>query len=215
MPNYSVAEAARSLRLKPTTVYRWALGQPYQTRAGERRSSGVFALAQRKPPTLSFWNLVELYVLAGIRLQHGVSLQKVRRALAYVGEQLSVDRPLINQEFMTDGIDLFIEEMSRHSIINASSGRQAEIEQLCGRLRRIGRDPKGLAARIYPSWSRLDEPRTVELNPARSFGRLVIAGTNVPVEIIAERWHAGENIHELADDYHLTPKQIETAARWI
>jgi uncharacterized protein (DUF433 family) len=213
VPNYSVAEAARFLRLRSATVRRWLLGQTYVVGETRRKSRGVIRIAQPSPPTLSFWNLVEVYVLAGIRIQHGVSMPRIRSALKYVADELGLERPLIEKQFHTDGVDLFFEEMS--SLINASAGGQAEIKELRGRLKRIDRDAKGLAKSIFPTHASLDEPRHVEINPLRAFGRLVIAGTNIPVEIIAERWKAGESLEDLTDDYGLDFRQVETAARWM
>lgn len=47
-------------------------------------------------------------------------------------------------------------------------------------LERVERDPKGLAERLFP-WAREpDEPREVELDPRRAFGKLVVTGTGIP-----------------------------------
>ncbi len=48
---------------------------------------------------------------------------------------------------------------------------------------------------------------------ARS-AKLVIAGTGVPTEVIAERLIAGDSLVHLAEDYGLTAEQVEAALRW-
>src|SRR5262245_59517770 len=101
LPNYTLVEAARWLGLVPNTLRVWLRGQDYMTRDGKRRSSPVLQPAGIDPLGLSFWNLVECSVLATIRKQHDVSLQKVRRALTFVGKELGRRRPLIEQDFST------------------------------------------------------------------------------------------------------------------
>src|SRR5205823_5369449 len=123
-----------------------------------------------KPPTLSFWNLVEVYALARIRRGHGVSLQKVRKALRYVQSHLDLQRPLIDQEFLTNGVDLFVDKLGE--LINASSDGQLELRELLrGSLQRIDRDPKGLAKSIRPWLHSPNEEPEVVIDPLRAFGK--------------------------------------------
>jgi len=46
-----------------------------------------------------------------------------------------------------------------------------------------------------------------------SFGRPIIAGTNIATSIIAERYKAGESMEELAKDYGCRREQVEEAVR--
>ena len=87
-PAYSFAEAARYLRLPVPTLRHWSLGLG--------KVAPVFPMDDPGRRFLSFMNLVEAHILAGIRRKHGVGLQQVRRALDYVRTQCSVDRPLID-----------------------------------------------------------------------------------------------------------------------
>lgn len=212
-PIYPIASAAWALALPPSTVQHWVTGKSYATRSGRRHAEPLIRLATKKPPTLSFWNLVEVYVLAGIRREHGVSLQKVRKALGYVERDLDCKRPLIEQDFLTDGVSLFVEKYAQ--LINASDEGQLALKQLLvGTLQRIDRDPKGLATRMSPWRKSPDEPREVEIDPLRSFGRRVLAGTTIPTEIVSERFRAGDSIEHLAGEYGLTTGKIEIAIRW-
>jgi transposase-like protein len=77
LPNYTLSEAARWLGLVPNTLRVWLRGQDYPTRIGKRRAQPVVHPAGPDPLGLSFLNLVECSVLATIRKQHEVSLQKV------------------------------------------------------------------------------------------------------------------------------------------
>lgn len=211
---YGLAEAARYLRLPATTLHAWVIGQAYETRAGrKRRVQPVILVPRSRPVLLSFWNLTEAYVLATIRRHHQVSLQKVRKALRFVQDELELKRPLIEQEFLTDGVDLFVDRYGR--LINASQVGQVAMRKLLeASLRRIERDPRGLADRLFP-WSKDPaERRVVEIDPRRAFGRMVITGTGVPTEAVAERWRAGDTIPDLSRDYRLDQNVIEDALRW-
>ena len=52
----------------------------------------------------------------------------------------------------------------------------------------------------------------VEINPKVMFGKPVIAGTRIPVELILDKLAAGEAIHEILQDYpRLTTEDIKAA----
>jgi uncharacterized protein (DUF433 family) len=189
------------------------VGQVYETQGGRKKAQPVILAPQRDPVMLSFWNLVEAHVLKSIRRGHGVSLQKVRKALSYVQRELDLDRPLIEQQFETDGVDLFVDMYGR-LVAASKDGQLVMRDAMQAALRRIDRDPKGVAERFFP-WSRdPSEPRAVQIDPRLSFGRPVVSGTGIPTEILAERFAAQESIAHLAEDYRLDPSLIEAALQW-
>lgn len=54
--------------------------------------------------------------------------------------------------------------------------------------------------------------RGIEINPKIMFGKPVIAGTRIPVEIILDKLAAGQTIREILEDYpRLTKGDIQTA----
>src|SRR5262249_28119035 len=89
VPAYTVAEAAELGRVPVRTLNTWFSGPAASNR-------GLIELPTRRPRLLAFSHLVEAFVLAAIRRGHGVSLQRVRRAIAYVKRELHEGRPLIN-----------------------------------------------------------------------------------------------------------------------
>ncbi len=196
----------------PNTLRVWLRGQDYPTKTGKRHAQPVVHPAGTAPLGLSFWNLVECSVLATIRKQHEVSLQKVRRALAYVGKELGKQRPLIEQDFSTDGVGLFVEHYGR--LIDASQqGQVAMREILEAGLTRIERDESGLAARLFPWRTDPHEPRVVAVDPRIAFGQPILASTRVPVEVVFDRFRAGDSIVHLAEDYRVEPARIEDLVR--
>src|SRR5207245_4436065 len=76
LPAYTAVRAAQIVRLSPSTLRLWARGD------GEQ--AALFVPAERSPLTLSFSNLVETFVLASMRKVHGISMQRVRKALRFI-----------------------------------------------------------------------------------------------------------------------------------
>ncbi|EYF08040.1 DUF433 domain-containing protein [Chondromyces apiculatus] len=206
LPAYAIPRAAALTRLSPSTLRLWACGD------GDHKA--LFKPASRAPLALSFSNLIEAFVLASMRRVHGISMQRVRKALRFVGEELGYARPLIHARFRTDGAHLFVQHADR--LLDINSEGQAVLRQvLDASLQRI--DWEGdLAARLYP-WVRggalARQPKTIVVDPRRGFGHPVITGTGVEARIVAERYRAGESITALATDYALGIEQIEDAIR--
>jgi uncharacterized protein (DUF433 family) len=219
LPSYSVAEAARYLRMPGETLRSWVVGRWYPVAGQSKRSRPLIHLDDARQQYLSFNNFVEAHVLAAIRRRHGVKLPKVRTALDYVKQQFKIERPLVDQTFQTDGLDLFVERYGH--LINASrEGQQAMKEIISVYLTRIERDAKGLPIKLYPFTRDTEsdaapksDPRIVVMNPAVSFGRPVIAGTGIPVSSIYERYKAGDSVANLAQDFNLETGAVEEAIR--
>ncbi len=214
-PAYRIQEAARYLRLPPATLRAWMLGRDYPVRQGLRRFEPVITPADPNSAYLSFTNLVEAHVLSAIRRQHQIPLSKVRAAVKYLRKHFATDRPLADQQFVTDGLDLFVEKLG--ALIAASSyGQLAMREVLELHLKRVERDPHGVPIRLYPFTHSEPEPAAtgaIVIDPAVSFGRPVIGRLGVPTAVIAERYKAGDGIDELATDYGADRYEIEEAIR--
>src|SRR5579864_1308853 len=218
-PAYSLAEAAHYLRMPQQTLRSWVAGRMYPVAGQSKRSRPLIHLDDPERRYLSFINLVEAHVLAAIRRRHDVKLPKVRKALDYVQRQFRIERPLIDQAFQTDGLDLFVERYGE--LINASREGQRAMKEIIGvYLKRIERDAKGFPIKLYPftrdtqaEAAPRSDPRVVVMNPTISFGRPVIAGTGIPVSSIYERYRAGDSVADLAQDFRLEISAIEEAIR--
>ena len=214
MPAYRIEEAAHYLRIPKSTVRSWVVGYPYRTKADRKYFRPIITPASQTPRLLSFMNLVEIHVLDAIRRKHKISLEKVRRTVNYLKQEFPSKHPLADQEFETDGINLFIEKYGQ--LIGISEDGQLVMKEIVrAYLRRVERDTAGVPVKLYPfTRERVsDEPKLIVIDPRISFGQPVIAGTGIWTATIAERYKAGESIEELAYDYDLQPFQIEEAIR--
>jgi uncharacterized protein (DUF433 family) len=213
-PAYSASEVARILNLPPATVNAWSFGQNY--RSGQRRFQPVIRPADEKTRLFSFANLCELHVLSAIRRHHKVSLQKVRDSVDYLRSQLGSDRPLIDNQLHTNGIDLFVKHAS-HLLNVSKRGQEAMRGDFEQALARIERDNRGSPVRLFPfsrTASGAEQPKSVVIDPRLSFGRPVLSHVAVPTEVIADRFRAGDSLAEMAKDYGVDEKEIEEAIRF-
>jgi len=141
-------------------------------------------------------------------------LHKVRNALDYLECEFQIAHPLAHREFYTDGVDLFIKQYGLQ--INASRQGQMTLKDLLNHhLERIEPDDHGLAIKLYPFTRNHEEknPRFVVIDPRISFGRMTIADTGIPTEIVTERFHAGDSPEQIAHDYECDLEKIQEAIR--
>jgi len=212
-PAYSFGEAAHYLSMPTATLRAWCVGQ----KQGDKREFvRLIELDGQPKEGLSFLNLVEAHVLASIRRIHNVPLPKVRDALDYVKQDLMIERPLLSPKFQTDGVDLFVEEISK--LLNVTTHVYSFGEIMRAYLKRIHRDVKGIPVKLYPFLRKTDTekpnpPTPIEIDPRVAFGRPVLKGRAVPTGVLADRFKAGDTVEELAADFNVTAAVIEEAIR--
>lgn len=220
IPSYNIFDAARYLRIPEQTIRNWCYGRRWNTKAGTREAAPVVQPADPQRHLLSFLNLIELHVLDAIRREHKIELANVRRTVRYLAREFRTQHPLADVQMETNGTDLFVQEYGR--LVNASrEGQLAMQAVLEGFLRRIDRDPTGLAIRLYP-FTRAGKqgeplisnaPKVIAIEPTVAFGRPVIAGSRIPTVEVAERFKAGESLSSLSRDYGRPTEEIEEAVR--
>lgn len=214
LPAYGLPEAAHYLGIPTATLRSWVLGRDYKVADGTRRFAPIIEIADRKRRLLSFVNLVEAHVLSALRREHAIQLPKVRTAIAYLRNHLHSRHPLADQQFETDGLDLFVQKYG--TLINITrDGQLAMRNVLQSFLKRVKRDAQGAPVKLYLFVrGAIDEPFAVVVDPAVSFGRPVLEGTGIPTEVLAQRYKAGDSYEQLVEDYGRPKEQIEEAIRY-
>lgn len=217
-PAYRAAEAAHMLALPPGTLKAWSFGQDYRQEDGtQKRFRALIEPADSKAKLLSFHNLCELHTLAAIRRHYRVPMPAVRNGLAHVRRKMQSSRPLLERDFMTNGVHLFIEHAG--VVVNVSREGQtclsAEFER---DLQRIQRDAHGTAVRLFPvtrdTPTIADQPRIVVIDPQLAFGRPVLTRAGVTTAVIQDRFLAGDSPKEMAEDYRVDEADIWEALRF-
>lgn len=207
IPNYSVVEVSNYLRMPVSTLRAWVRGQP--------NFKPLIKIAQTNPPNLSFNNLIEIYILHALTREYKIPMRKLRKGLKYVKKYFQSERPLLDKNFATDGLNLFLKESEVIYDVSSELG-QVQMNFIKTYLERIERDQLGLPIRLYP-FSRTgkpEDPKLISIAPEYSFGRPVIDKKKIPVDIVAERYLAGETTDELAEDYNVSEAEIDEAIRY-
>lgn len=207
-PNYSPMEAVRYFHIPPSTLSYWT-----------EDPTRLVTLASMEPPLLSFKNLVELYVLEGLRKIHGVHTSRIRTAVNFLLTTEKSRHPLADYDIRTEGRDVVFYKQGRP--LNASLWGQYEIDEVVGKyLRRVERDPYGMALRIFPYTRREQlankEPptRTVEINPNVCFGLPVLASSRITTGFLASRFRGGDSVPAIARSYGRPLAEITEAIEW-
>ena len=206
-PNYTLREASGLLEVPRSTLAAWVKGRSYETQQGERRWPALLGVGKGR--LLSFHNLVELQVLAALRREHGVSVPKVREALDYLRDKLGVERPLLHRAFLVDhGCNLFVEHYG-HLIEASASGQVAMRAVLAEYLKTLDYDEAGWVR----AWKPIPYAGMVSLDPVVAFGRPVLVGTRLPVEVLCDGFLAGDSPESLAESYQEPAERVEQALR--
>jgi uncharacterized protein (DUF433 family) len=207
IPIYSTRDAAHYLRVPYQTLRYWIRGSD--------SIEPIIKPSGANPPRLSFMNLMECHMLSAMRTHYNLRLPKVRKALRTLATMFPTPHPLVDKNFETNEVDVFIREHSNELINLHRPGQMGFREILEMHMKRIERTTTGVPM-FFPFVERRssDEPRSIMISPAISFGRPVISGTGIPTAVIASRFHLRESVGDLAKEYGRTDKEIEEAIRW-
>ena len=169
---YSIVEAAGYLKIAPSTLRSWVAGRQYPKRKGAGRFLPLIVIPQERSPRLSFNNLVEAYVLRALRTQHGVSIDAVRKAIAFATKSANVGRLLLSPELRTEAGDLLLDKYGE--LVNLTrSGQLAMKKILEAHLKRVEWDQADIPTRFYPfvTSDALEDRKVIVIDARRSFGR--------------------------------------------
>lgn len=210
-PAYTLAEAARYLKVAPATLRSWVIGRPYQTGKGPAHFKPLIRPASNPPPMLSFWNLIEAHVLRALRTDHGVKMDALRTAIQYAQRSLDVDRLLLSPELRTDAGKLLLARYGELIELSAS-GQVAMRRMFNEHLARVEWDNWQFPVKLYPATAEtLSGARPIAIDAQVAFGRPVIAKRGITTSAIADRIDSGETVDDLAADYDLSVDEIEEA----
>ena len=211
-PAYTLAEAARYLKVASATLRSWVVGRPYPRGDGVAHFQPLIRPASYPPAMLSFWNLIEAHVLRSLRTDHGVSIKALREAVAYAEKTLKVESLLRSKELRTDAGRVFLDRYGE--LIELSASGQLAMRRIFDEhLKRVEWDEWQFPVRLYPfvSSEMQSSEKPIAIDAKIAFGRPVVLRMGISTATIAERIDAGEKVGELAADYGLSEAEIEQA----
>lgn len=202
---YSVAEAARLLRVSPAALRWWLEGrEPYRpVIRPEPTGSGY----------VTWGEFAEAWFLRGYRKRR--NLQRLRPFIARLREELDVLHPLATrQPFVGPGLELTWRTQQAEklpddlAIVYEIDSGQLVLTPVAGQFMEqvhfAEEDPRW-ALCILPQGG--DSP--VVIDPEYSFGSPTVRG--IRTGVIAELADAGESVEEVAEDFSLSPADVKAA----
>ena len=220
LPMYTVAEAARALDVPATTLSTWAFGYVRRPpgRREHRGDAVVTAFAAAHGPSIPFVGLAEGMVLAAVR-RSGVSLQRVRPALAVLANEMGIEHALASRRLYADGAELLFDYAAQlpdtegdaiRELVVLRSGQRVFSEIIEEYLHRIEYDGDGYAWLIrLPPYERA----RVVADPERAFGQPIFAHGGARVSDVLDRFWSGDDIHALSQEFEIPEPEIEDVLR--
>jgi len=183
------------------------LNMPASTLTGWKQNSLVHSVrpTRRTWPTLPFVAVIEAFVLRELR-QAGFSRSQIIDAATGIregfGDEYGLARPGISHD---EGVEIFIEVGGE--LYRAKDRQQAIRDTVKGFRECIqwsGKDPQRL---------RLPQLGQVYLDPRFGWGQPTVGPAHAPLSSIAGLWYAGESLQDIADDYDMTPDEVDDLMR--
>ena len=210
---YSAAEAGRLVNLRPDRVRRWLKGYEYTYAAQIRHQRPVIRRGETTDTTYaSFLDLIDLLFVKRF-LDHGVSLQKVRRALDEATEILDTNH-FARRSFFTDGHNIYLAVRKEgDAILELLSGGQWVIARIIKQLaEQIEFEaPTGVARRWYP----MGPKGLVVLDPVISFCRPTIVRRGVATANVYDFFVAEQrNLDVVCSWMDLARREVQAAVQF-
>ncbi len=189
LPRYSPTEAGRIVSLSVGRVRRWLLGYEYES-AGVKGRQGPVVTRTDQSSYASFLDLIDLLFVNKF-LEHGFSLQKIRKALAEA-QGIVGGHHFAQRSFMTDGENIYLKivNTSAEDILQLFTGGQWVISPFIKSLaKQIDFDDQtGFAEKWYPN----GKAGRIVLDPRISFGAPTVVGKGVRTSNVYD-FFRGEN----------------------
>ena len=209
-PMYTFSEAGHLAHVAASTVRNWLFG--YTGRYGEAVPP-LFEAPGGSGAMVSFLQLIEVVVAGNFRKAERVSFRTVRRAYENAKAQWGIDYPFAH---------LRLEALGGHIVQRFRTDRpgrslQALDEPLQWTLPGLVLETLAqldyefdLAARWYP----VGKAVHIVVDPKITSGLPTIVGRGVTVEVIHQRFKAGQRLEYIAQDFALDATLVEEAVRY-
>jgi uncharacterized protein (DUF433 family) len=216
-PMYTSAMAARLTKLSATRVRRWLKGYrfSYEARGGETRRVQMRPVVERpveKDSYASFLDLIDILFVKQF-VDHGVSLQRVRKALEEAQELLG-GYHFAQRTFFTSGKSIYLQIRDEaDALLELLSGGQWVIAPFVKELATQVdfHDTSGLAERWYP----MGRNGLIVLDPRVSFGTPTIVDRGVETANVFDLYAAeSENVDAVSWWMKLRPEEVRAAVEY-
>jgi uncharacterized protein (DUF433 family) len=202
---YTEAQAARLLRLSPSTLHYWLEG-------GTRRGRTYQPVIRPEPKgghaPVTWAEFVEASLLRGYRREANVPMRELRTFIDLLRQSLDVPYPLAHKRpFVTSGRRLVLEAQREAELagdwwlVSEVSGQLALLPTADAFYHRVVWDGD-----VAGGWRIAGEDSPVLIDPDVRFGRPQVGG--VSTEVVWEHHRAGEGDEEIAEAFGLTEAEV-------
>jgi uncharacterized protein (DUF433 family) len=195
------------------TVMQWLRGYDYEDRDGEMRHSPPLWRPDYADDDdaieVSFRDLIELRFVKAFR-DVGLGLPTIRECLKRAVQEVHDDRPFSTQKFRTDGKTIFLEithDVHEGELIDLKRRQRVFHRVVAPSLRDLEFD-----AEVVVRWFPFGISRkSVVVDPARAFGRPIVAEGNVPTEILFTAVKIEGSLEKVAKLYQVPLTSVRDA----
>ncbi|MDP9355707.1 MAG: DUF433 domain-containing protein [Chloroflexota bacterium] len=202
---YTEAEAARLLRLSPSTLHYWLEG-------GVRRGRTYQPIIRPEPKgghaDVTWAEFVEASLLKQYRRDANVPMRELRTFVEVLRQSLGVPYPLAHRRpFVTSGRALVLEAQRQAELpgdwwlVAEASNQLTLLSTADAFYRRVIWDND-----VAGGWRIAGEDSPVVIDPDVRFGRPQVGG--ISTEVIWEHKSAGESDEEIAEGFGLTESEV-------
>lgn len=224
-PLYTLAEAARYVRVPQSTYHEWARGyvRRFPDRPTVEGDPVITAMRGRRgQPVIPFIGLAESMVLAAFRqrVKNRVSLHEIRKAIRKLEHDFGIEHALASRNLYTDGASILYD----YAQSDAANGHAAQLsgltrvvdgqrvfhEVVADYLERITYGPDGFATELVLPYT---DRKLLTVRPGRAGGRPVFVHGSAPLDDVVSRWRAGDRLADVARDFGVPVEDVEDAVR--
>lgn len=213
---YSVADAARLLRMPKLNIRRWLAGYSYMRKGELHEVAPLWVPELPKVDNtieLSFRDLIELRFVHSFT-QAGVGLLAIRNCLDYARQVIDSDRPFLTSRFRTDGRTIYLESVAKseddEGVLLDLRRHQYAIKRV---IERSFHD-LDIEADEVARWRPYKGKDTIILDPERSFGKPIASASGVPTAALADAVAAEGSADRVAAMYEVTVEAVRDAVKF-
>lgn len=212
---YAPEDVARLTHLPIGKVRRWLSGYAWRDGHGTKRSAGPVVKHLLEPRegrvALTFRDLIEIYWVKTF-LDHGASMQAIRRAAAEAEDLLKNDHPFCSLRFAHAGKDIFarvLDAGERERIIQLGKGQFVFSEVVAPLLREL--EYATSEGQGVTRWWPLGRDRSVVLDPRIAMGAPITREEGVPTDTLYYAWRAERDVDAVARWFSVSRAAVSDA----
>ena len=198
---FTISDVVLLTGIHATRVRRWVEEYSYRTMGGRKFSAPLWRFehlnASNGDIWLTFDEMLEIRFVHQFREQ-GVTLAKIKAAIAELRELVGAPYPFSRQKIYTDGASLFMTlDMGRRGrgLYELTGSKNFVFPEVVWENLRTGLIFRnGIAVRWHPC----EEARRVLVDPAIAFGQPVIEGTRISTYVLASAYKVEKDYTEVA-----------------